>query len=90
MRVQAGLRAEDDPNGEWLEAAETTGNWGFCADQAGDAVNENGAENWGGKRLAPLSQLSSNSLRIRTAFADMLKASSAQLLRRAGGEFRTG
>jgi hypothetical protein len=63
MGVQDGLQAEDDPNGERLEAAETTGNWGFGANQAGDAVNENGAENWGARMLAPLSQLSSNFLR---------------------------
>jgi hypothetical protein len=63
MGVQAGLRAEDDPNGEWLEAAETTGNWGFGADQAGDAVNENGAEDRGARMLAPLFNLSSDILR---------------------------
>ena len=64
MGVQAGLRTEDDPNGERLEAAETTGNWGFGADQAGDAVNENWAENWGRRMLAPLSHPSSNYLHV--------------------------
>ena len=62
MGVQAGLRAEDDPNAERLEAAETTGNWGFGADHADDAVNENGAENWGARRLVPLPDLSSDIL----------------------------